>query len=90
MLKSLRTSIVLLAWLGLAGSAMAQETLGAITGTVKDASGAAVPGAAVKAVNLATNLEVSGRSDNNGSYLLPNLPAGSYRLSISKGGFQTE
>jgi len=91
MLKSLRTSIVLLAWLALAGSAaMAQETLGAITGTVKDASGAAVPGAAVKAVNLATNLEVSGRSDNNGSYLLPNLPAGSYRLSISKEGFQTE
>ena len=68
----------------------AQEVLGAITGTVKDASGSAVPAAAVKATNIATNLEVTAHTDGNGSYLLPNLPAGTYKLEISKEGFQTE
>ena len=37
----------------------AQQILGAITGTVKDATGAAVPDAVAKAVNTATNLTVS-------------------------------
>jgi len=71
-------------------AAAAQQVLGAITGTVKDASGAVIPGAAVKGVNLATNLAVSAHSDANGSYLLPDLPAGTYRVTISKEGFQTE
>ena len=39
--------------------AAAQQTLGAITGTVKDASGAVVPDVTVKARNLGTNLEVT-------------------------------
>src|SRR5579863_9233257 len=69
---------------------IAQEITGAITGTVKDASGSAVPGATVKSANVATNLEVTARTDGNGSYLLPNLPAGTYRLIITKAGFQTE
>src|SRR5579864_5655584 len=69
---------------------LAQETTGTITGTVKDSSGAVVPGAAVKATNLATNLEVNAITDNNGSYFMPNLPAGTYRVGVSKQGFQTE
>ena len=68
----------------------AQQVLGAITGTVKDASGAAVPDASVKAVSKTTNLSVSGKTEANGSYLIPNLPAGAYQLSITKQGFQTE
>lgn len=72
------------------GAALAQETLGAITGTVKDASGAAVPGATVKAVNVATNLEITEHADSNGSYLVPNIPAGMYKMTISQAGFETE
>lgn len=68
----------------------AQQILGAITGTVKDSSGAAVPEASVKALNIATNLEVAATSQGNGSYLVPNLPAGTYKLTITKPGFQTE
>src|ERR1700678_3705646 len=68
----------------------AQQILGAITGTVKDASGAAVPGATVKAINTATNLEVTAKTESNGSYLVPNLPAGTYVLAITKEGFETE
>src|ERR1700678_2297569 len=68
----------------------AQQILGAITGTVKDASGAAVPGATVKAINTATNLEVTAKTESNGSYLVPNLPAGTYTLAFTKEGFETE
>ncbi len=68
----------------------AQQILGAITGTVKDATGAGVPDATVKAVNVATNLSVSEKTEGNGSYVIGNLPAGTYQLSITKPGFETE
>jgi hypothetical protein len=68
----------------------AQQILGAITGTVKDSASASVPGATVKAINTATNLEVTAKSEANGSYLIPNLPAGTYTLAITKEGFETE
>jgi len=68
----------------------AQQVVGAITGTVKDATGAAVPDAVVKAVNIATNLTVSDKTQANGSYLIGNLPAGTYQLTITKSGFATE
>lgn len=79
----------------LAGSALeaplkAQAVLGAITGTVKDPTGAAIPDAKVKATNIATNLEVSASSHGDGSYLIPNLPAGTYRVTVTKEGFETE
>jgi hypothetical protein len=70
--------------------ATAQDILGAITGTVKDVSGAAVSGATVKAVDIATNLSVTVKTDNNGSYLANNLQAGTYKLTITKDGFETE
>jgi hypothetical protein len=66
------------------------QTLGAITGTVKDSSGAAVGGATIKALNAGTNLEVAGKSEGNGSYEIRNLPVGTYRLSFTKDGFQTQ
>ena len=68
----------------------AQQILGAITGTIKDSSGAAVPGATVKALNIATNLEVTATTSSNGSYQASNLPAGTYKLTITKPGFETE
>ena len=68
----------------------AQAILGAITGTVKDSTGAVVPDAGVKATNVATNLQVSATSHADGSYLIPNLPAGTYKVTVTKEGFETE
>jgi hypothetical protein len=68
----------------------AQVILGAITGTVKDASGAAVPSATVKVVNIATNLQLTAHSDGNGSYLVTDLPGGTYKVTFTKEGFDTE
>lgn len=74
----------------LVSNCSAQQTLGAITGTVVDPSGAAIPDATVKAANIATNLEVDAHTKSNGSYVIPQLPAGTYKLTITKDGFKTE
>ena len=74
---------------GLASLASAQLTLGGITGTVTDPSGAVVSDATVKAVNIATNLEVVAHT-KNGSFVIPDLPAGTYRVTVTKDGFKTE
>ncbi len=68
----------------------AQETLGAITGTVKDATGAVVSGATVKARSTGTNQEITQHTDGNGSYSAQNLPIGIYEVTFSKAGFRTE
>jgi hypothetical protein len=70
--------------------AFGQQTLGAITGTVTDPSGAVVSEATVKAVNIATNLQVAARTKTNGSFVIPDLPAGTYRVTVTKDGFKTE
>ena len=70
--------------------ASAQQTLGAITGTVTDPSGAFVSDATVKAVNIATNLQVAAQTKTNGSFTIPDLPAGTYRVTVTKDGFKTE
>ncbi len=68
----------------------AQAILGAITGTLKDPSGAALPDSTVTAKNLSTDLVVAVNTKNNGSYLISNLPIGSYQVSFAKTGFETE
>jgi hypothetical protein len=68
----------------------AQQITGGIIGTVTDSSGAAVPQASVEARNVDTNLAVKVLTAPAGSYQIPNLPAGTYRVSISKDGFKTE
>jgi len=67
-----------------------QQVVGAITGTVTDPTGAAVPDATVKAFNAATNLEITAQTKSNGSYVVAELPAGTYKLTITKDGFKTE
>src|SRR5260370_6643939 len=74
--------------LALAVPVCAQQTTATLLGTVSDASGASVPGVAVKAVNLATNVTRETVSDDGGAYSLPNLPPGNYRITATKSGFQ--
>lgn len=65
----------------------AQQTLGAINGTVTDSSGAALGKVAVKVRNTATNLEVNIESKDDGSYLVSALPVGRYSVTFSHDGF---
>jgi hypothetical protein len=67
----------------------AQSPNGNINGQVSDPSTAAVVGAEVVAVNDATRVQYTTRTNSDGIYVLPNLPPGPYRVQISKIGFKT-
>jgi hypothetical protein len=60
-----------------------------ISGAVRDASGAVVPGAAVTANQAATGFTRSTVTDNDGNYVMAQLPVGAYQLKVEKAGFKT-
>ncbi len=67
----------------------AQGDRGIITGTVKDASGAVVPGAQVTATHLDTNTNYKARTTAAGDFTVPELPVGNYRVRVENAGFKT-
>ena len=75
------------AGLVLSALAFGQGTTAQINGTVKDASGLAVPGAEIKATQTATGAVRTVNSSADGAYALQNLPIGPYLLEVSKDGF---
>ena len=68
-------------------SAQSQAINGSIRGRVSDQSGAAVPDAVVNVTNSSTGFSRSVNSSDAGYYVLPNLPLGTYQVSIRKEGF---
>jgi len=70
-------------------AAKAQVLFGSMVGNVIDPSGAAVPGAAVKLTNVATNDTLTARTNDSGAYNVADLTAGTYRVEVSKQGFRT-
>ena len=69
--------------------AYAQQTLGGITGTVTDASGAVVPAATVTIVGDQTKLTRTLQTNDTGRYDFVNLPIGSYTITVTRTGFQS-
>ena len=76
---------------GWAGAAAAQESVnqGSIAGRVTDAQGAVVPGAAVTARQVETNLTVEASTDSDGRFRFPYLKLGPYELRVALQGFDT-
>ena len=71
-------------------STMAQSFNGAITGVVRDSSGAVVPGATLTLRNVATDTIVgTAVSGADGEYAIRNLAPARYQLVITMDGFQT-
>src|SRR6476659_1525831 len=70
------------------GNVWAQGTA-QINGTVKDQSGAVLPGVDVTVNNLDTGVSRTTVTNETGSYVLPNLPIGPYRLEAALPGFRT-
>jgi hypothetical protein len=73
---------------GLHDAALAQSTA-SLSGSVIDATGAAVPNAKVVATNKATGVESTAPTDAAGAYLFPSLSIGIYRIQVTASGFQT-
>ena len=70
-------------------SLMAQTFRGTVLGTVTDASGAVVAGAKVAVSNVNTGQERTTETTGDGSYSVPELPIGTYTVTITQSGFQT-
>ena len=60
-----------------------------ISGTAKDQSGAVLPGVEIRATQTDTGIARDTITNETGSYVLPNLPIGPYRLEASLPGFRT-
>src|SRR5208282_4697829 len=93
MLKRIRIYFFLLslcAPLAFTTPTQAQQTLGGITGTVTDATGAVIGDATVTAVNDQTTLTRTQTTNTDGAYTFVNLPIGAYTLTFTHTGFETQ
>src|SRR5215471_7901704 len=80
-------------WLALASAlfslvAFAQSDRGTVTGTVTDPAGAVVANAAIQARNVETGVIYPAETSATGNYTIPQLPAGSYEISMTVPGFK--
>lgn len=80
---------LLLVTLFAAGVLRAQSDLASIAGTVKDTSGAVIPGVQVQVTNVGTGETQVAVTNNLGFYRVGNLSVGNYSVRFSKAGFAT-
>ena len=89
MLRRLLVAILATSSVAVAVPCVAQTERGTISGVVRDTTGAAVPGVAVKVINTATNVAANVVSSGSGTYSAVNLQPGVYRVEATLTGFQT-
>ncbi len=85
------SALAILLLIGPAGSAHleAQAVRATIFGTVKDSSGATMPGVTIEARNTGTGVTETVVTNEQGRFTLPDLPLGMYDVQASLAGFQT-
>ncbi len=87
--SSIAITIALLSLLSPLSKSYAQGApTGAITGVVKDETGAVIAGARINAVNIGTSASFQTVANEAGIYTLRTLPVGSYKVSAEKEGFR--
>jgi hypothetical protein len=62
---------------------------GAITGTVRDSTGAVIPNAVVTAINTATNVSTVRTASGSGTFSVSPIPPGNYTLNVTAKGFKS-
>lgn len=72
------------------GIVWGQISTGTISGTVTDASGAALPGATVVVMNQDTAIARTVQTDADGRYSVPSLKPGNYSVTANAKGFKTQ
>src|SRR6266699_2671165 len=73
----------------LTGSVVMAQSTAQVSGRVNDQSGAVLPGVEVTVTQTETGLTRSVVTNETGSYAMPNLPVGPYKLEASLPGFST-
>ena len=63
-------------------------TTGSIFGTLKDPSGAVIPGATITVTNIAQGIQTKTTTDDKGAYTFPSLTVGRYNLVAEASGFK--
>jgi hypothetical protein len=88
--RSLLVIALLLCTCALVPSALFSQSAstGTVAGIVTDPSGAAVAAATVTLTDKATNTPRTASTNENGRYILVDIPAGTYDVNISKQGFR--
>jgi hypothetical protein len=84
-----RAAMALVVMLTLPAVGFGQMTRGSIAGTVRDSSGAIVPGATVTVISVATNATQTVTTDAEGFYRVPALEPGRYQVTTELSGFRT-
>ena len=79
---------VLMLWLFVTVTGLAQVSRGTITGIVTDPTGAVVPGVAITITNIETGVTNKVKTNESGVYTVPLLEGANYRLSAEKAGFK--
>src|SRR5436189_4181625 len=88
-MKCIRLALlVVLGTVVICSNAWAQATA-QISGTVKDQSGAVLPGVEITATQTETGVTRTAITNETGSYILSNLPIGPYKLEAALPGFRT-
>ena len=70
------------------GLVFGQNFSAAISGFVRDTTGAVIPGTTVTAKHIETGQTRTAQTSEEGSYTMPSLPVGSYELTAEKPGFK--
>ena len=81
------TALVLVCLL-FASYAIAQSPTATVTGRVLDPTNRVITAASVEIVNLDTNAKFSSATNDEGMYVVPDLPPGPYRIEVTKPGFK--
>ena len=88
-LRLLSFIIAVVFLLGAMDAASQTASTGMIQGAVKDRTGAYIPGATIRLIQVGTNVERTAQSDNLGRYSFPLLAPGFYDMEVSQSGFTT-
>jgi hypothetical protein len=74
----------------LTSSALAQNATTSLRGTIKDPSGAVVPGATITLTDKASGQSLAATAGSGGEYQLQQIPPATYTITVTSGGFASQ